>query len=60
MGWTACNLLRRQKYIHISVYLKIIHRMIPIGQKILSSYTIEFLPHNWGGVGLLNILFIKQ
>jgi len=34
--------------------------MIPVGQTILSSYTLEFLPQNWRGAGLLNISFIKQ
>jgi len=38
----------------------LIHRMIPIGQTILSAYAVEFLPQNWRGAILLNIPFIKQ
>jgi len=34
--------------------------MIPVGQTILSSYRVEFLPQNWRGARLLNIPFIKQ
>jgi hypothetical protein len=37
----------------------LIHRMIPIGQTILSAYAVEFLPQNWGGAILLNMPYIK-